>query len=133
MNSQEGRPQLRLRDHLRTPGPVEFELSERTGRDGILLAARGELDALTAPRFGARIGELVRTSSRDLIVDLNGVTFIDSTGLHVLLNAQRRLTRQSRRLRVICVHGPVRRTIDLARLADTFGLDPRPLESAGSG
>ncbi len=129
MHEHDQPPKLRLRDHLRRPGPVDFALTERAGRDGIMLAARGELDALTAPRFGARIGELVRTSNRDLIVDLSGVTFIDSTGLHVLLNAQRRLTRQSRRLRVICGPGSVRRTIELARLAETFGLSPAPLGS----
>jgi anti-anti-sigma regulatory factor len=49
-------------------------------------------------------------------------SFIDSLGLHTLLNVQRRLSRQSRSLAVICGEGPVRRAIELARLEDAFGV-----------
>jgi anti-anti-sigma factor len=55
-------------------------------------------------------------------IDLRELRFVDSTGLHVLLNVQRRLTRQGRRPRVVCAAGPVRRANELSRLGETLGL-----------
>jgi anti-anti-sigma factor len=65
---------------------------------------------------------LLHTSQGDIVLDLNDTLFIDSAGLHVLLNTQRRLTRRNRKLRVICGSGPVRRVIELARLVDTLNV-----------
>ncbi len=105
-------------------GGVPFGLHVYRDRQGRpVLAVRGELDALTTPEFGSEIGELVRGTSTDVVIDLSDATFIDSSGLHVLLNAQRRLTRQGRRLRVVCGNSPVRRAMELARLTETLGLE----------
>jgi anti-sigma B factor antagonist len=105
------------------PPSIDYALNVYEDKQGrTVLAARGELDALTAPAFGATIGEVVRTGTNDVIVDLRDATFIDSTGLHVLLNAQRRLTRTGRRLNVVCNGSPVRRALELARLTETLGL-----------
>ena len=46
----------------------------------------------------------------------------DSLGLHALLNIQRRLSRQSRSLTVICGGGPLRHAIELARLGEALGV-----------
>ena len=56
------------------------------------------------------------------MIDLSEAGFIDSLGLHTLLNVQRRLARQSRSLTVICATGPVRYVIEFARLAEALGL-----------
>lgn len=111
-----------LRNALRAPGPVRFELAEQRGEDATILRLDGELDVLTAPRLTARLDDAVRQGRGEVIVDLSAVDFIDSAGLHVLLNAQRRLIRLSRRLRVICQPGPVRRVFELARLVETLGV-----------
>ncbi len=58
----------------------------------------------------------------EVTIDASELTFIDSTGLHVLINAQRRLTRQGRSLRVIDPPVSVRRAIELLRLTETLGL-----------
>lgn len=77
---------------------------------------------MTAPRLATELDSALRTRDGDVIVDLCEATFLDSAGLHVLLNAARRLTRRSRRLGVICVPGPVRHVIELARLVDTLNV-----------
>jgi anti-anti-sigma factor len=115
---------VRLRDELRPPGPVEFSVEQHEEPEALVLQLRGELDLMTAPKFATVIDGPVRTASKNVVVDLGGLSFIDSSGLHVLLNAQRRLTRQSRRLTVRCGPGAVRRAIELSRLAETLGLEP---------
>ena len=81
-----------------------------------------DLDLLTSPELGARLDGLVRDGTGDIVVDLSRTGFIDTAALHVLLSAQRRLTRESRSLAVVCVPGPVRRLIELTRLVETLGV-----------
>jgi anti-sigma B factor antagonist len=80
---------------------------------------------MTVTKLAARLESALRSREGEVIVDLSQTTFLDSVGLHVLLNAARRLTRRSRRLRVLCGPGPVRRVIELARLGETLNVaDP---------
>ena len=51
----------------------------------------GEIDIGTAPALRAEVDTAILGGTRHLIVDLTSVTFIDSSGLHVLLDAVQRL------------------------------------------
>ena len=113
-----------LRDALRPPGPVRFGTQEYRAAGIVTVAVRGELDLLTAPKLAADIGELLRDQPADVVLYLGETQFIDSAGLAILLNVQRRLERRGRQLRVICDDGPVRRVIEFARLEETLGVVP---------
>jgi len=103
---------------------VQFELREER-RDGyIVLSVDGELDVLTAPRLAGTLLQTIRQEPGDVVIDLSQTRFIDSVGLHALLNAQRRLTRRGRHLAVIVGPGQVSEMIELARLVETLGVVP---------
>ena len=87
-----------------------------------VVVVHGELDVLTAPKLTTWLDSLIRRGDGDIVIDLSEAGFIDSLGLHTLLKVQRRLSRQSRSLAVICAEGPVRYAIDLARLEDALGV-----------
>ena len=89
-----------------------------------MVAVTGELDILTAPKLASRLDDLIRRDQGDVVIELSDAGFIDSLGLHALLNAQRRLSHQSRSLAVVCGPGPVRHAIELARLDDALALTP---------
>lgn len=113
-----------LREALRPPGPVRLGMHEhRVGRI-ITIAVDGELDLLTAPKLAAHIDELIRAEPGDVVLDLTNTQFIDSAGLAILLNVQRRLERRGGQLKVICDDGPVMRVIELARLEEALGVVP---------
>lgn len=119
-----------LADSLRPRGPIQFDIAQEDGPNGPVLRARGEVDIMTAPKLAANIDALLRTGHGDVTIDLTETTFLDSAGLHVLLNAARRLTRRSRHLRVLCPQGPVWHVIELARLVETLGVvDPEGMSS----
>jgi anti-sigma B factor antagonist len=101
---------------------VRLVLKRTAGADLTVLELEGELDLLTAGRLGTELDREVRQGEGDVVVDLRHADFVDSAGLHILLNAQRRLTRRSRSLGVVCAPGPVRRTFELAKLTDTLGV-----------
>ncbi|MBV9804412.1 MAG: STAS domain-containing protein [Solirubrobacterales bacterium] len=107
---------------LRPRGPIQLALSTRYEGRRIVLGVAGELDIFTVSKLVARLDDAIRRRHGDLVIDLSEAEFIDSMGLHALLNVQRRLMRQARRLIVICPPGPVRNAIELARLAEPLGV-----------
>jgi anti-sigma B factor antagonist len=108
---------------LRPRGPVTLRLAKRrVPGAATVLEVGGEVDVLTAAKLATAIDLEVRRGEGDLVVDLRHVEFVDSAGLHVLLSAQRRLTRVGRALAVLCEPGPVRRVFELARLVETLGV-----------
>jgi anti-sigma B factor antagonist len=54
------------------------------------------------------------------VLDLRETSFIDSAGISTLMNGVRRLTRQRRRMVIVCPPGPVRRVFELLGLVGTF-------------
>lgn len=115
-----------LAECLRPRGPFCLELAEEGGEGGqTFIRARGEVDVLTAPKLAGRLDKHLRRGRGDIVVDLTEIEFLDSAGLHVLLNAQRRLERSARMLRVICAPGPVREVIEVARLLEALNVTNR--------
>ncbi len=63
--------------------------------ESVTVAVSGELDIATAPRFSARLGELLRRGCpRELVIDLSGLSFIDATGLRALTELRMRVEQQ---------------------------------------
>ncbi|HUR47987.1 MAG TPA: STAS domain-containing protein [Acidimicrobiales bacterium] len=67
-----------------------FGLEITRDQNGPTVAIRGELDAYTAPRLRKLTELLVDGSALKLVFDLSETTFVDSTGLGVLVGAARR-------------------------------------------
>jgi anti-sigma B factor antagonist len=111
-----------LAGSLRPRGPIQLGLTTQRVASAIVVTVSGELDILTAPKLTTRLDNVIRRQTADVVIDLRAAEFIDSLGLHALLNIQRRLTRQSRSLAVICDEGPVRYAIELARLTEALGV-----------
>jgi anti-sigma B factor antagonist len=61
-------------------------------QDRVVVTVRGELDVATSPLLRAALAELVEAAGVPcIVVDLAGVTFIDSAGVHALVEASKRL------------------------------------------
>jgi anti-sigma B factor antagonist len=63
--------------------PFEIEIIERDG--ALVLVVEGEIDIATAPLLEQRLTEAEAGDAPQLIVDLDRVSFMDSTGLQVLV------------------------------------------------
>ena len=66
--------------------------------------------------------EMIDERGEPVLIDLCDVSFMDSTGLGVLMNALRRLEYVDRQLLIACSPGPVRRVFTLTRLSDQFAI-----------
>jgi anti-sigma B factor antagonist len=89
-----------------------------------LLAVRGEIDIATSPRLIAALNELVTDSASAVVVDLTAVEFMDSTGLALLVRAQRRMRKRGRGFAVVCPDGPVRRIFEITDMVGTLRVSP---------
>ena len=88
----------------------------------VVLSAQGYLDLSTRLKLTTALNDAVTTERGPVILDLCEATFLDSTGLGVLMNALRRLTRQRRDLRLVCPPGSIRRIFELTGLDGTFSI-----------
>jgi len=94
---------------------------EATGEINVV-AVRGDVDLDTAARFSEGLRTATSAGNGPVVVDLCEVPFMDSTGLHLLLNLLRRLTRQGRRMVIACSPSGVQRLFELTRLDGTFDM-----------
>jgi anti-anti-sigma factor len=86
------------------------------------LAVRGELDAAAAEELDIALQEALLETEGGFVLDLCGLTFMDSAGVNELLRARSLLGREERSLVVRCPDGPARRVLDLVGIADLFEL-----------
>jgi anti-sigma B factor antagonist len=94
---------------------------ERRTEEGIeIVAVGGEIDIASAPRLITGLNDAVGSGDTPVIVDLTEVGFMDSTGLALLLNAHRRLSRRGTGFAVVCADGPVRRVFTITDMVDVL-------------
>jgi anti-sigma B factor antagonist len=86
---QSGKRLLRLGRETRSC-PVDLVLSERYGEGYAVVELRGELDVSNAACLRERLLGILGNQAPSLILDLPALIFIDSTGLSVLVVAERR-------------------------------------------
>jgi anti-sigma B factor antagonist len=102
-----------------------FDLSEEAlDEKTVQLRVRGEIHASTAPEFSERLNDAIATGKTGVILDLTGVEFIDSTGLSVLLNGLRRVTRARGTMVLACANPTVLRLFEITKLDSTFEILP---------
>jgi len=97
-----------------------FSYSEQEGWS--ILRVNGELDMSTAPRLRQRIIAIVASGSEQLILDLDGVDFMDSTALGVLVGAVKRIRTNNGELRVVCTRENILKLFELTGLNTVFNL-----------
>lgn len=86
------------------------------------LALSGEVDAHTAPRLSEGLSELL-TGESDVVVDLAGVEFMDSSGLRVMVDADQRTKAAGTRLLLRNPAAAVRRLFEISGLVNHLNID----------
>jgi anti-sigma B factor antagonist len=90
----------------------------REGRAAAWIRLGGELDLASAPPFTEALGKALERAQL-VIVDLRDLTFMDSSGIHAIIEAESRARRSGQRL--VAVRGPAQ----IQRLFALVGLDSR--------
>ena len=84
-----------------------------------IISPQGDVDIATAPNLEEDIRAALE-SSTSVVIDLSGVTFMDSSGIAVLIRAADTAANRNAVLRVRSSSGQVRRLLELTGLIDRF-------------
>ena len=92
-------------------------------RDGIeVVDVEGEIDISTAPRLRDLLIDLVSQGSYQLIVNLDKVGFLDSTGLGVLVGGLKRVRAHDGSLDLVCTRERILKIFRITGLTKVFGI-----------
>jgi anti-sigma B factor antagonist len=92
------------------------------GDDPGVVILTGEIDFSGTPKVRERLLEVLAGGAPEIRFDLSGLSYIDSSGLALLLEMRRILTESGRTLRITALSPQVRKLFNLTQLGDLFGL-----------
>jgi anti-sigma B factor antagonist len=95
---------------------VDLQMSARTGRACTVVEVRGEIDSHTTPMLEDLLQEVIDAGARHVVLDLTGVTFMDSSGLSLLVVSLKRLRDTGGHFCLAHVQGPVRNVLLLSAM-----------------
>jgi anti-sigma B factor antagonist len=84
--------------------------------DVAIITLSGELDLALCIKLTPELNAALRSSVRAIVIDLEAVSMVDSSGIALLLNAFRRLDHTGRQLAIACPMGSPRRAFELTAL-----------------
>jgi anti-sigma B factor antagonist len=109
-----------LRD--KAGGLVDLKLDHHS-RDGIeIVDVEGEIDVYTAPRLRELLIELVNSRFYQLVVNMEKVEFLDSTGLGVLVGGLKRVRAHDGSLDLVCTQERILKIFRITGLTKVFGI-----------
>ena len=97
-----------------------LDVEIRPGPGLVQLVLSGELDLSTVDKVENELGSVEEGEERMLVLDLSALTFLDSTGLRLMVTANQRAQKDGRRL--VIVKGPetVQRVFSITKLDETL-------------
>lgn len=111
---------------------MELSLATRVVEHSVVVQIGGEVDVFTAPELRARFAELASAGHHHFIVDLENVTFLDSTGLGVLIGALKRVRPYQGSVQVVTTHERILKIFRITGLTRVFPLHASAEEAVAS-
>ncbi len=100
-----------------------LELAHEIHNTTLLVTVAGELDLETAPRLRVLVdGEFTSSGAENLLLDLSGVSFLDSSGLGAILGRYRAVQAAGGKMGIAGAQTAVKRVLRLSGIAQIIGM-----------
>lgn len=99
-----------------------FDVEVRPADEAVLVRVTGDVDLATSPKLRAALEEAIGAGADAVRLDMGGVTFLDSSGISVLVDAQQRLQEGSSKLVLHSVSDQIKRVLEISGLGSFFEL-----------
>lgn len=110
---------------------MELEIKSERGDDGLCtMTLDGEVDVYTAPRLKEELVEMIESGCVNVLVDLENVGFIDSSGLGVLVGGLRRAKERDGAVRLVCTRENILKIFTITGLDKVFPIFSDAQEAA---
>ena len=105
----------------REGGTVDLKLSvDQATLGATVIEVNGEIDVYTAPKLREKLFSLIEGGTYRLILDLEGVEFLDSTGLGALIGGLKRVRAHDGSIDIVCTQSRILRIFEITRLNKVF-------------
>ncbi|KQY58124.1 anti-sigma B factor antagonist [Aeromicrobium sp. Root495] len=101
---------------------MDLALATRSAPPFEIIEVGGEIDVYTAPRLREAVVEAVDRGATRLVIDVEKVDFLDSTGLGVLVGALKRVRADGGSLDIVCTQERILKIFQITGLDKVFGL-----------
>ena len=112
--------------HVERQPPTGLSVTVEHIEERAVMVVAGEVEYATAPMLRNALAEIARSRPVVLVIDLEDVTFMDSTGVSLLLQAKERCETDRSRLVLRRPSARVLRILDVSGLTALFEIDARP-------
>jgi anti-sigma B factor antagonist len=99
---------------------VDLSLETRQEDGHTIIEVGGEIDVYTAPKLRDKITELVANGDYNLVIDMEKVDFLDSTGLGVLVGGLKKVRTHDGSMELICSQDRLLKIFRITGLAKVF-------------
>ena len=110
---------------------MDLSLETRQEDGHTIIEVGGEIDVYTAPKLRDKITELVGDGHHNLVIDMENVDFLDSTGLGVLVGGLKKVRAHDGTMELICSQDRLLKIFRITGLAKVFTIHDS--ESAALG
>ncbi|MFN3604232.1 MAG: STAS domain-containing protein [Leptonema sp. (in: bacteria)] len=97
-----------------------MEISRRQSGDVVILDVNGEIDLYNAPEIKDTINKLIEEKKYNVVINLDKVSYIDSSGIGALISSLSNLKKYQGGLKICNVSGSVRKVFELTKLTSFF-------------
>jgi anti-sigma B factor antagonist len=112
---------------------IDFVVDSRQEGSWTIVDVQGEVDMFTAPKLRERLVETVDQGKYKIIVNLQGVSFMDSTGLGTLVGGLKRVKEHDGILALVCSSRPVLRVLSITGLNNVFPIHETVEQALAAG
>lgn len=99
---------------------MDLTLATREIDGKTIVSVGGEIDVYTAPKLRDKITELVGEGVYDIVIDMEAVEFLDSTGLGVLVGGLKKVRAHQGSLHLVCTQDRLLKIFRITGLAKVF-------------
>ncbi len=99
---------------------LDIQLQEGPQRNVVLLS--GEVDVYTASKLKETLNPLAEQENKELVVDLSGINYIDSTGLGIFIGALKATEKSNSTLKLIGLNERVKKLFEITGLNEVIDI-----------
>ncbi len=99
-----------------------MEINRREVGDIVIFDINGEIDLYNAPEIKEKIKDELNKNKVNVVINLDRVSYIDSSGIGVLISSLSNLKKIGGALKLINVYASVRKVFELTKLTSFFDI-----------
>jgi anti-sigma B factor antagonist len=101
---------------------ADLLIETRTVNGTPILDLTGEVDSYNAPKLRDQMTQLIEEGKADLVINMTGVEYIDSTGLGTLVGGLKRASEHGGGIRIICPNEQIYKVFNITGLVRVFSI-----------